>query len=538
MTGESYFVYIEVVPLLLVLLVAAPLVAAAAATMPRLRPWSMSLVQAVAGGTVVATAALLSGRVLDGPVTVGADRAWLRFDDLSALLAGVVTLLATMVLTYARRNLAEDGRAWRLAAAAGLLLGGTLLLATAGRLSVLVGGWLLASVAVVALVGYRGDPAGRQAARRASTSLAVGDAALLVATGITLALVGDVDLAAVGPAVTELSARDLALGPLLLPAAEVVTALMMIAAAGRAAQLPVFGWLTGTLAAPTPVSALLHAGAVNAGGFLLVRLGPAVEAAPVAAWTLAAVAVATIVTAAGAALVRPDVKGALAASTSAQMGFMLLAVVVGAPAAALTHLVGHAFYKASRFLGAGEAVRLAVGDRRHPVAATPPAPTMRAALALGLPAVVLSALWVGLGLDGLPSGEAWLVAAAAYAAGAQATWALCGAWDRSLALVAGVATGVLLVVGGAYLALVTGLGVLLDPLLTHAAPPVDARVALGALAGAVVLAALAGRRTALAAPLVGFLGGLGRSRVPRPATVRAPRPLPATRPVPALEGSW
>jgi hypothetical protein len=104
--------------------------------------------------------------------------------------------------------------------------------------------------------------------------------------------------------------------------------------------------------------------------------------------------------------------------------------------------------------------------------------------------------------------------------------------------VAAVATGALLVVGGAYLALVTGLGALLDPVLTHAAPPVDARVALGALAGAILLAALAARRPALAAPLAGFLGGVGRSAVPRLATVRVRPPLTATTSAPALEGSW
>jgi NADH:ubiquinone oxidoreductase subunit 5 (subunit L)/multisubunit Na+/H+ antiporter MnhA subunit len=528
-------------PLLLVL-VAAPSLAAVAELLRGRRDRSARAGGFAVAGTAAAlgsTAALAVLHAVGSPATLGGDPAWLRGDAVTLLVAGVASTIALTVLVYARRYLDPGSEAVRTAAGGSAVLAGTLLVASAGRLTVLVAGWLLTTLAVVALLHHPRLPARRTATMRTVTALGSGDLALVVAAVVVLAVVGDPALDGLGGVAGDLQQRSFSVvGLTEVSVATLVAGLLVLAALARASQLPFPAWLPGTVAAPTPTSALLHAGVVNAGAVLLIRSLDLVTGVGAATALLALATIATVLVSAGAMLARSDAKGALAVSTSAQMGFMLLAVVVGAPAAALTHLVGHAFYKASRFLGAGEAVGRAVTDRRHPVAATLPAPTTRAALALGLPAAALTALWLGLDLEGLPAGEAWLVAAAAFAAGAQGTWALFAAWDRPPAVVAAVATGALLVVGGAYLALVTGLGALLDPVLTHAAPPVDARVALGALAGAILLAALAARRPALAAPLAGVLGGVGRSAVPRLATVRVRPPLTATTSAPALEGSW
>ena len=227
-----------------------------------------------------AAGSLLIGLILSALVATGRrpqvgdpDAPWLRIDALSVTLALVVALLGVTVLAYASRNLQGDPMAWRFMALANGLLASTLLMGVAARFSVLALGWVLTSGAVVGLIAYRGDPGARAAARRTATALGCGDLALVAALVVVLASVGDPDLRALGDTAADLAGRDLSgLGLPSLSLAPVVALLLVVAAAARAAQLPFLGWLTGTLAAPTPVSALLHAGAVNAGGFLLIRL--------------------------------------------------------------------------------------------------------------------------------------------------------------------------------------------------------------------------------------------------------------------------
>jgi NADH:ubiquinone oxidoreductase subunit 5 (subunit L)/multisubunit Na+/H+ antiporter MnhA subunit len=110
------------------------------------------------------------------------------------------------------------------------------------------------------------------------------------------------------------------------------------------------------MTAPTPVSALMHAGLVNAGGFLLIRFAPVLEAAPVARLVAVALGLAAVVLGLGVMLVRPDVKRALAGSTISQMGFMIMSCGLGAYAAALWHVIAHGLFKAWLFLGSGSAI--------------------------------------------------------------------------------------------------------------------------------------------------------------------------------------
>jgi hypothetical protein len=135
-----------------------------------------------------------------------------------------------------------------------------------------------------------------------------------------------------------------------------VAVCLVIAGVARSALVPLHAWLPSTLAAPTPVSALLHAGVINGAGVLLIRFSP-VFASSASAMALAfAIGIATALFATAIMLVRTDVKGGLVWSTSGQMGFMVVQLGVGAFAAALFHIVGHALYKAAMFLGAGGAI--------------------------------------------------------------------------------------------------------------------------------------------------------------------------------------
>jgi NAD(P)H-quinone oxidoreductase subunit 5 len=124
----------------------------------------------------------------------------------------------------------------------------------------------------------------------------------------------------------------------------------------KSAQLPFHSWLPDTMETPTPVSAFMHAGIINAGGFLLVRLSPILVAAPLASTVLAVVGAWTAAFGALVMLAQPSVKRALAYSTIAQMGFMILQCGLGAYGLALLHLCAHSLYKAHAFLTAGSTI--------------------------------------------------------------------------------------------------------------------------------------------------------------------------------------
>jgi NAD(P)H-quinone oxidoreductase subunit 5 len=151
-------------------------------------------------------------------------------------------------------------------------------------------------------------------------------------------------------------ARALSAYPLALQAAVL---LIVISALLKCAQLPVHGWLIQVMEAPTPVSALLHAGVVNLGGFLMIRLSPMVADVGGAQTLLVVVGSLTAALAALVMMTRISVKVMLAWSTCAQMGFMLMQCGLGAYELALLHLVAHSLYKAHAFLAAGGAVEQA-----------------------------------------------------------------------------------------------------------------------------------------------------------------------------------
>jgi NAD(P)H-quinone oxidoreductase subunit 5 len=142
---------------------------------------------------------------------------------------------------------------------------------------------------------------------------------------------------------------------------------VVVAALLKCALLPFHGWLIQVMEAPTPVSALLHAGVVNLGGFVLIRLSVLLDAVPAAQVVLVVAGTATAVLAALVMTTRISIKVSLAWSTCAQMGFMLMQVGLGAYSMALLHLVAHSLYKAHAFLSAGDTVSrtaaLALADR-------------------------------------------------------------------------------------------------------------------------------------------------------------------------------
>jgi len=338
----------------------------------------VTLVLACAAAAVrpVASAPLFAGI----PVTV-------RVDGLTAVMVVTVAAVTLAVLVFAA---GESGPGENRGRFFGLMLifaGAMLLTVTAATLALLLMGWEVMGAASYALIGYWWrQPRRVTAANTAFLTTRAGDLGLYIAAGAALA--GGVPGLALG---------RLAAAP--APWLGVVTAGVVAAAFGKSAQLPFSFWLSRAMEGPSPVSALLHSATmVAAGAYLLLRTEPLLAASgwggPVAAWTGAVTALALGLV----AVAQEDLKQLLAASTCAQIGFMVLAAGAGGVAGGVMQLVAHAAVKSLLFLAAG-AWLTALGTkqlgalrgaaRRYPVVGA--AFTVGAVALAGLPP---ASLWV------------------------------------------------------------------------------------------------------------------------------------------------
>ena len=277
----------------------------------------------------------------------------------TGLLLVLVCGIGAVVSSYAARNLTSQRRLRRFAALELVAVLGLAAAVVAPSLVQLALGWTVGGLAVAGLVGHAGTPQALRSMRVVRARLLVGDAALWALVVVAGLWLGTLQLG-------ELSAAVAA-----APAAAVtaVALLAVVAGVARSALVPMHRWLQETAEAPSPVSALLHAGLVNGVGVLSLLLWPVVAASVPARGVLLVLAVWTAVLGTAQVRVRPDVKGRLAGSTTAQMGYLGVQVALGLPAAVLAHLVGHGMWKASLFLGAGGAIERARTGVAHPGAA-------------------------------------------------------------------------------------------------------------------------------------------------------------------------
>lgn len=440
----------------LLLLAVVVLPAAAAAVIAVARPG-----ESAAGRTAVraTAAALLAGVALavavgaDGPVEAtlaaadGTVLIGLYADRVGTVLALLTTGVGLVVQSFATRALQADPRAPRFLALAALLTAATTLVALSATLGPLVVAWVVVGLALAALVGHREEwePA-RRAARTTRRSLLLGDAALVAAAVLVVVAVGDLDLRDTEAAAALLAGADLLGAPDRLLV--VVALLATVAGISRSALVPLHRWLPATIAAPTPVSALLHAGVVNGAGVLLVRLAPVFGASALATGLALAAGAATALYATAVMLVRSDVKGNLAWSTAGQMGFMTVQLAVGAFPAALFHLVGHGMYKAALFLGSGGTVPAHLRHHQRPAPVRPAPRPVRVAVALVVPAAALLLAYL-VADPHLPLAADLLVVVFAWATAARglAGWLGAGPASPTRAVLGGALGTVLAVVG-------------------------------------------------------------------------------------------
>ncbi|HEU4569337.1 MAG TPA: proton-conducting transporter membrane subunit, partial [Gemmatimonadales bacterium] len=355
-------------------------VALAARRAPGPRPRPLLALADAAGAFTLGVAALsgmLAWRI--GPATsplLGAGGVGLavRLDALGAVMLALVAFIGAVVVRYSRRYLDGEARQARFVGGLALTLAAVMLLVVAGTLWQLAAAWIGTSLALHRLLlFYPERPGARRAARKKFVVARLGDAALLAALALLALAYGTTDLG------TLLARAQDALASGVLPAGTTVAALLLVASAAlKSAQFPTYGWLVEVMETPTPVSALLHAGILNGGPFLVARLAPAVSGAPAAMAALVLLGGATAAIASLAMTTQPSVKVALAYSSAAHMGFSLLLCGLGAFPLAVLHVVAHSCYTAHAFLPSASAVEGAGAGAR----ATPPATAPRILLGL------------------------------------------------------------------------------------------------------------------------------------------------------------
>ncbi|MFI7241801.1 proton-conducting transporter transmembrane domain-containing protein [Streptomyces qinglanensis] len=313
-------------------------------------------------------------------------RAGLRMDGLSAVMVVTVAAVTTAVLVFSAREAGPDENRGRYFGLLLLFAAAMLVTVTATTLALLLMAWEVMGAASWALIGYRWRQPGRaRAADTAFLTTRAADLGMYLAAGAALAG---------GVGSLRLDALPQADGVWL----HVTGAGVVLAALGKSAQLPFSFWLSRAMQGPSPVSALLHSATmVAAGAYLLLRLSPLLTAThwagPLVAWTGAL----TALLLGAVAVAQRDVKQLLAASTSAQVGFMVLAAGSGGVAAGTVQLVAHAAVKSGLFLAAGIWLT-ALGTRHLPAlqGAARRWPSVGAAFAVG-----------ALALAGLPPLSLW-----------------------------------------------------------------------------------------------------------------------------------
>jgi len=282
----------------------------------------------------------------------------LRFDTLTAVMLIVVTGVSSMVHIYSIGYMSHDNARARFMSYLSLFTFAMLMLVTADNLVQLFFGWEGVGVASYLLIGfwYKKDSA-HTAAMKAFVVNRVGDFGFALGILAVYQIFGSIEFDVIFDNAGLYSATNINFLGYSLPALEVAGILLFIGAMGKSAQLGLHTWLPDAMEGPTPVSALIHAATmVTAGVFMVCRLSPMLEFAPVSLDVITIVGATTAIFAATVGMTQFDIKRVIAYSTCSQLGYMFFAAGVSAYPAAMFHLTTHAFFKALLFLGAGSVI--------------------------------------------------------------------------------------------------------------------------------------------------------------------------------------
>jgi NADH-quinone oxidoreductase subunit L len=283
----------------------------------------------------------------------------LRVDTLTAVMLVVVTTISAFVHLYSIGYMDEDPYRPRFFAYLSLFTFAMLMLVTADNLAQLFFGWEGVGLMSYLLIGFwYHKPEANAAAIKAFIVNRVGDFGFALGLFAVFMLVGSIDLETVFAQVPALSGKTIHFLGREADALTLICLLLFMGAMGKSAQFLLHTWLPDAMEGPTPVSALIHAATmVTAGVFMVARLSPLFEAAPNAAAFVTFIGASTAFFAATVGLVQNDIKRIVAYSTCSQLGYMFVAMGVGAYSVGMFHLFTHAFFKALLFLGSGSVIR-------------------------------------------------------------------------------------------------------------------------------------------------------------------------------------
>ncbi len=290
----------------------------------------------------------------------------LRYDALSVTMVAMVTFVSMLIHVYSVGYMAHDDYpVYRFFAYISMFTFAMLMLVTANNLLQLFFGWEGVGLASYLLIGYWYDrPSACAAAIKAFVVNRIGDLAFAVGIGMIFFVFGSISFPEIFAAIPRYVNTAYHLFGTDFRAYEVIGILLFIGAMGKSAQIGLHVWLPDAMEGPTPVSALIHAATmVTAGVFLVARMSPLLEFAPVAKDMILVVGATTAFFTATIACTQTDIKRVIAYSTCSQLGYMFIAAGVGAYQVSIFHLITHAFFKALLFLGAGSVIHAMSGEQ-------------------------------------------------------------------------------------------------------------------------------------------------------------------------------
>lgn len=287
-------------------------------------------------------------------------------DRLSAVIMVLISGVGTVIYAYSIDYMYQDPHEPRYLTLIGLALFVLLCLVSSANLMMLFLFWQLLSYLLYLLAHNHTHPGTLEGAFKTFTLLRIGDVAFLAGIVLAYALYGTLEFPALFAKAAESAVTLAPLPGLDISGATAVTLLLFIGGMSKSAQFPLHIWLPHYLYAPTPATALLHAGIINAGGFLINRLAPLFGLSSTTLHVAFVVGTLTAMVGATMMLAQNDIKKTLGFSTVGQMGYMIMECGLGAFSLAVFHLIAHGLFKATMFLNSGNVIHKARMEAHFP----------------------------------------------------------------------------------------------------------------------------------------------------------------------------
>jgi len=278
-------------------------------------------------------------------------------DRLSAVMMVLISAVGTIIYTYSLRYMYQEAHEFRYLALIGFTTFVLLCLVSSANLMMLFLLWQVLSYLLYLLIHNHTHAGTLESAFRMFAILRIGDVAFLAGLALAHSLYGTLEFHELFEQAAASTATVSLLPGIDLDGATAVTLLLFIGGMSKSAQFPLFVWLPRYLYAPTPVTALLHAGIINAGGFLINRLAPLFGLSPTTLHIAFAIGTLTAILGATMMLTQSDIKNQLGFSTIGQMGYMIMECGLGAFSLAVFHLIAHGLFKATMFLNSGNVIQ-------------------------------------------------------------------------------------------------------------------------------------------------------------------------------------